>query len=83
MKTKYINSFVTVNLRKVFFGFLAAVLMPILGATAGTAPVDLGTADHFGALAGGAISGTGHVEGDVGSGAGAIAATIMGTGKLL
>ncbi len=46
---------------------------------AGPEPVDLGTAVDFGALAGGAISGTGHVEGDVGSGTGAIAPSITST----
>jgi hypothetical protein len=56
--------------------------MPFLGATAGPAPVDLGTAAHFGALAGAAISGTGHVEGDVGSGTGAIAPAITSTGTI-
>jgi len=45
-------------------------------------PVDLGTAANFGALAGGAISGTGHVKGDVGSGTGAIAPAITSTGTI-
>ena len=49
---------------------------------AGPEPVDLGTAANFGALAGGAISGTGHVEGDVGSGTGAIAPAITSTGTI-
>ncbi|MCC5848669.1 MAG: DUF3494 domain-containing protein [Verrucomicrobia bacterium] len=49
---------------------------------AGTEPVDLGTAENFGALAGGAISGTGHVEGDVGSGTGAIAPAITSSGTI-
>ncbi|MFT5496222.1 MAG: hypothetical protein ACI9TH_001620, partial [Kiritimatiellia bacterium] len=44
--------------------------------------IDLGTAATFGALAGGAISGSGHVEGDVGSGAGAIAPAITSTGTI-
>ena len=44
-----------------------------------TEPIDLGTAADFGALAGGAISGTGHVKGDVGSGTGAIAPAITST----
>jgi len=48
----------------------------------GPAPVDLGTAADFGALAGGAISATGHVEGDVGSGTGAIAPAITSTGTI-
>jgi len=46
-------------------------------------PVDLGTAADFGALAGAAISGTGHVkDGDVGSGAGAIAPAITSDGTI-
>lgn len=45
-------------------------------------PIDLGTAASFGALAGGAISGTGHVKGDVGSGTGAIAPAITSTGTI-
>ena len=45
-------------------------------------PIDLGTAADFGALAGGAISGTGSVEGDVGSGTGAIAPAITSTGTI-
>ena len=44
--------------------------------------IDLGTAADFGTLAGGAISGTGHVEGDVGSGTGAIAPAITSTGTI-
>lgn len=44
-------------------------------------PVDLGTAANFGALAGAAITGTGDVEGDVGSGA-AIAPAITSTGNI-
>ena len=44
--------------------------------------IDLGTAADFGALAGGAITGTGHVEGDVGSGTGAIAPAITSTGTI-
>jgi TATA-box binding protein (TBP) (component of TFIID and TFIIIB) len=44
------------------------------------APVALGTAKNFGALAGAAISGTGQVKGDVGSAAGAIAPAITSTG---
>lgn len=46
----------------------------------GPEPVDLGTAANFGALAGGAISGTGDTEGDLGSGTGAIAPAITSTG---
>ncbi len=45
-------------------------------------PVDLGTGASFGALAGGAISGTGHVKGDVGTGTGAIAPVITSTGTI-
>jgi hypothetical protein len=44
--------------------------------------IDLGTAAPFGALAGAAITGTGHVEGDVGSGTGAIAPAITSTGTI-
>ncbi|WP_300932789.1 ice-binding family protein [Prosthecobacter sp.] len=44
--------------------------------------IDLGTAANFGALAGGAISGTGDVAGDVGSGTGAIAPAITSTGTI-
>ena len=51
-------------------------------AAANPVPVDLGTVADFGALAGGAISGTGNVEGDVGSGAGAIAPAITSTGTI-
>ncbi|MCW0219035.1 MAG: ice-binding family protein, partial [Prosthecobacter sp.] len=50
------------------------------GATA--APVNLGTAKNFGALAGAAISGTGQVKGNVGSGTGAIAPAITSTGTI-
>ena len=56
-----------------------AMTVAVSGGTALAAvpePVDLGTAATFGALAGGAVSGTGHVEGDVGSGTGAIAPAI-------
>ena len=45
-------------------------------------PVGLGTATDFGALAGAAITGTGDVEGDVGSGTGAIAPAITSTGTV-
>jgi len=48
----------------------------------GPAPIQLGTSTDFGALSGGAISGTGHVEGDVGSGTGAIAPAITSTGTI-
>jgi len=44
--------------------------------------IDLGTAADFGALAGAAITGTGDVEGDVGSGTGAIAPAITSTGTI-
>ena len=49
---------------------------------AASEPVDLGTAANFGALAGAAITGTGHVEGDVGSGTGAIAPAITSGGTI-
>lgn len=45
-------------------------------------PINLGAAKPFGALATGAISGTGHVKGDVGSGAGAIAPAITSSGTI-
>jgi len=62
-----------------------AMAMVVSGGTllaAGPEPVELGTAADFGALAVGAISGTGHVKGDVGSGAGAIAPAITSTGTI-
>ncbi len=62
-----------------------AMAMAVSGGTllaAGPEPVELGTAAEFGALAGGAISGTGHVNGDVGSGTGAIAPAITSTGTI-
>ncbi len=61
------------------------VAMSVSGGTllaAGPEPVDLGTAADFGVLAGAAISGTGHVNGDVGSGTGAIAPAITSTGTI-
>ncbi|MFT7301368.1 MAG: hypothetical protein ACI8UZ_000200 [Akkermansiaceae bacterium] len=45
-------------------------------------PIDLGTAANFGALSGGAISGSGKVKGDVGSGTGAIASAVTSTGTI-
>ena len=48
----------------------------------GAQPLDLGAAAGFGVLAGGAITGTGDVEGDVGSGGGAIAPVITSTGTI-
>ncbi|NCA81693.1 MAG: DUF3494 domain-containing protein [Opitutae bacterium] len=44
--------------------------------------IDLGTAADFGVLAGAAITGTGDVEGDVGSGTGAIAPAITSSGTI-
>jgi hypothetical protein len=44
--------------------------------------IDLGAAANFGALAGAAITGTGNVEGDVGSGTGAIAPAITSSGTI-
>lgn len=58
-----------------------AIVLPC-GALFAAAPVDLGGAAEFGALAGGAISGTGHVEGDIGSGTGAIAPAITSDGTI-
>jgi len=49
---------------------------------AGPEPIDLGTAANFGALAGGTIIGTGHIEGDIGSGTGAIAVAITSEGTI-
>ena len=60
----------------------ANVPVDLLQIVADGLPVDLGTAAHFGALAGGAISGTGSVDGDVGSGTGAIAPAITSTGTI-
>lgn len=45
-------------------------------------PIDLGTTTDFGALSGGAITGTGHVEANVGSGTGAIAPAITSSGTI-
>ena len=62
---------------------LAAVLgFPNFAQAIDPAPVDLGTAANFRALAGAAISGTGNAEGDVGSGSGAIAPAITSTGTI-
>jgi len=44
--------------------------------------IDLGTAANFGALAGGAISGSGNVAGNVGSGTGTIAPAVTSTGTI-
>lgn len=44
--------------------------------------IDLRTAANFGALSGGAISGSGKVKGDVGSGTGAIASAVTSTGTI-
>jgi hypothetical protein len=66
-------------------GLVLATALAVSGGTlaaTGPAPVDLGTAADFGALAGAAISGTGHVNGDVGSGTGAIAPAITSTGTI-
>ncbi|HRQ66536.1 MAG TPA: ice-binding family protein, partial [Xanthomonadaceae bacterium] len=66
-------------------GLVLVMAMAVSGGTllaAGTESVHLGTAADFGALAGGAISGTGHVNGDVGSGTGAIAPAITSTGTI-
>ncbi len=60
----------------------ANVPVALLQVVADGLPVDLGTAAAFGALAGGAISGTGSVAGDVGSGTGAIAPAITSTGTI-
>ena len=66
--------------------FHSLVLTVTVAAPCGTlfaaAPVDLGTAADFGAIAGGAISGTGHVTGHVGSGSGAIAPAITSSGTI-
>src|SRR4051812_42434032 len=62
---------------------LAAVLgLPNVARAANPAPVDLGTAANFRALAGAAISGSGSAEGDVGSGSGAIAPAITSKGTI-
>ena len=57
------------------FSNVPVALMQVMGRV----DIDLGSAANFGALAGGAISGTGDVEGDVGSGTGAVAAGINST----
>lgn len=63
--------------------FAMAVAMPF-GTLLAADPltVNLGTAANFRALAGGAISGTGNIQGDVGSGTGAIAPAITSTGSI-
>jgi hypothetical protein len=63
---------------------LATAMAASGGALAGASPepVDLGTAADFGVLAGAAISGTGHVSGDMGSGTGAIAPAITSSGTI-
>ncbi|MGE4073027.1 MAG: ice-binding family protein [Lysobacterales bacterium] len=66
-------------------GLALATAMAVSGGTllaAGPASVDLRTPADFGALAGAAISGTGHVNGDVGSGTGAIAPAITSNGTI-
>ena len=70
--------------RCLIYLFLAmAVSLPCGNLLAGdTVPIDLGTSADFGALAGAAISGTGNVDGDVGSGTGAIAPAITSTGTI-
>lgn len=72
------------GLARLFLGLaLAAALgCPNFAQAADPVPVDLGTAADFRSLAGGAISGTGHVEGDVGSGTGAIAPAITSSGTI-
>ena len=82
MKTRTTCTNSMVNVCGALFSFAVMVLMPVLPSSAATSPVDLGTAAHFGTLAGGAISGTGHVEGDVGSGTGAIAPAITSDGTI-
>lgn len=56
------------------------VVFPCATLLAATQPVDLGTAASFGVLAGAAISGSGDVNGNVGSGTGAIAPAITSEG---
>jgi len=73
------------NAVKQFFlglSFAAALGCPHFAQAADPVPVDLGTAADFGVLAGAAISGSGSVEGDVGSGTGAIAPAITSTGTI-
>lgn len=76
---------VVTNVRHLFCCLVWAMTVVVHGGTlwaASPEPVVLGTAKNFGALAGAAISGTGQVKGDVGSGAGAIAPAITSTGTL-
>ena len=63
-------------------GIALAAILGCVNFVRAAAPVDLGTAADFRALAGGAISGTGDVDGDVGSGSGAIAPAITSTGTI-
>jgi hypothetical protein len=73
------------RVHRMLSGLVLVMAMTVSGgalSAAGTEPVHLGTAADFGALAGAAISGTGHVNGDVGSGTGAIAPAITSTGTI-
>ena len=79
------SSRVWARAHRMLSGLVLAMTMAVSCGTllaAGPEPVDLGAAADFGALAGGAISGTGHVNGDVGSGTGAIAPAITSTGTI-
>jgi len=76
---------VCANAKRLLRSLALAMAMAVPGGTvfaAGPEPVDLGSATDFGVLAGAAISGTGHVEGDVGSGTGDIAPAITSTGEI-
>ncbi|MCW1922936.1 ice-binding family protein [Luteolibacter arcticus] len=73
------------KVRLTLHGLVLAMVVAVPCGTlvaANPVPVDLGTSANFGALAGGAISGTGHVKGDVGSGTGAIAPAITSAGTI-
>ena len=61
---------------------IAGVPVALLEIVSDGLPLDLGAAANFGALAGGAISGSGQVEGNVGSGTGAIAPAITSAGTI-
>ena len=79
------GSGVWARVHRMLGGLVLATGLAVSGGTlaaTGPAPVDLGTAADFGALAGAAISGTGHVNGDVGSGTGAIAPVITSNGTI-
>jgi hypothetical protein len=69
--------------RRMFRSLVLAMTVAVpCGNLFAAATIDLGTAADFGALAEGAITGTGNVTGDVGSGSGAIAPAITSSGTI-